>query len=161
MYLTNTRLDICFVVNTLSQFLVESRHVHLVVAKHVMRYLKGTLDYGLSYDGYHDFRLSGYTDSDWDGSVFDRKSTSRCCFSMGSAMISWQSRKQSSIALSTVEEEYIVACSASCEAIWLQKLLTSLFDLEMEATMILCDNQRCIKMEENPVFHDKSKHIEI
>jgi hypothetical protein len=76
MYLTNTRPDICFVVNTLSQFLVEPRHVHLVVVKHVMRYLKGTLDYGLSYDGDHDFTLSGYTDSDWARSVSDRKITS-------------------------------------------------------------------------------------
>jgi hypothetical protein len=76
-------------------------------------------------------------------------------------MISWQSRKQSSIVLNTVEAEYIVVCSASCEAIWLQKLLTDLFDLEMEATSILCDNQIYIKMTENLVFHDKSKHIEI
>ena len=59
------------------------------------------------------------------------------------------------------EEEYMVACSASCEAIWLRKLLTGLFDLEMEETMILCDTQSCIKMMENHVFHDKSKHIEI
>jgi hypothetical protein len=76
MYLTNTRPDICFVVNTLTQFLVEPRHVHLVAAKNVMRYLKGTLDCGLSYDGDHDFTLSGYTDSDWAGGVSDRKSTS-------------------------------------------------------------------------------------
>jgi hypothetical protein len=161
MYLTNTRPDICFAVNALSQFLVEPRRVHLVVAKHVMRYLKGTIDCGLSYDGDHDFRLSGYTDADWAGSVSDRKSTSGCCFSLGSAMISWQSRKQSSIALSTAEAEYIDACSASCEAIWLRKLLTGLFDLEMRATLILCDNHSCIKMTENPVFHDRSKHIEI
>jgi hypothetical protein len=161
MYLTNTRPDMCFAVNTLSEFLVEPRHVHLVAAKHVMRYLKGTLDCGLSYDGDHDFTLSGYTDSDWAGSVADRKNTFGCCFSLGSTMISWQSRKQSSIALSTTEAEYIAACSASCEAIWLRKLLTGLFDLEMKATTILCDNQSCIKMTENPVFHNKSKHIEI
>jgi hypothetical protein len=69
MYLTNTRPGICFAVNTLSHFLVEPRRVHLVAAKHVMRYLKGTMDYGLSYDGDHDFTLSGYTDADWAGSV--------------------------------------------------------------------------------------------
>jgi hypothetical protein len=161
MYLTNTRPDICFAVNTLSRFLVELRHVHLVAAKHVMWYLKGTLDCGLSYDGDHDFTLSGCTDSDWAGNVSDRKSTSGCCFSLGSTMISWQSRKQSMIALNRVETEYIAACSASCEAIWLLKLLTGLFDLEMEATTILCDNQNWIKMTENPVFHDRSKHIEI
>ena len=76
-------------------------------------------------------------------------------------MTSWQSRKQSNIALNTTEAEYIATCSSSCEAIWIHKLLTGLFDLEMEATVILCDNQSCIKMTENPVFHDKSKHIEI
>jgi hypothetical protein len=103
MYLTNTRPDICFVVNTLSQSLVEPRRVHLVAAKHVMRYLKGTLEFGLSYNGDHDFILSGYTDSDWTGNVFDRKSTSICCFNLGSTMISWQSRKLSSIALTTTE----------------------------------------------------------
>jgi hypothetical protein len=136
MYLTNTRPDICFAVNTLSQFLVQPRRVHLVVAKHVMRYLKGTMDYGLSYDGDHDFTLSGYTDADWAGGIADRKSTSGCCFSLGSAMISWQSRKQSSIALSIVEVEYIAACSTSYEDIWIRKLLTGLFDLEMRATAI-------------------------
>ena len=123
-----------------------------------MRYL---IDCGLSYDGDHDFTLSGYTDADWAGSVSDRKSTSGCCFSLRSAMISWQSRKQSSISLSTEEEEYIAACSASCEARWLRKLLIDLFDLEMRATLILCDNHSCIKMTENLVFHDRSKHIEI
>jgi hypothetical protein len=161
MYLTNTRPIICFVMNTLSQFLVEARHVHLVVAKHVMRYLKGTLDCGLSYDGDQEFRLSGYTDLDSARSASDRKITSGCCFSLGSAMISWQSRKQSSISLIMTEGEYIATCYASCEDIWLQKLLTGLFDLEMEATLILCDNQRCIKMTKNQMFHDKSKHIDI
>jgi hypothetical protein len=161
MYLMNTRPDICFVVNTLSQFLVEPRCVHLVAVKHVMRYLKGMIDYGLSYDKDYNFTLSVYTDSDWAGSVTNRKSTYGCCFSLGSAMILWQSRKQSNISLNTVEAEYIATCSASCEDIWLRKLQTGLFDLEMEATMILCDNQSCIKMIENHVFHDWSKHIEI
>jgi hypothetical protein len=161
MYLMNTRPDICFVVNTLSQFLVEPKRVHLVVEKHVMRYLKVMIDYGLSYDGDNNFTLSGYTDSDWVGSIVDRKSTSGCCFILGSAMILWKSRKQSSISLSRAEAEYIASCSASCEDIWLQKLSTGLFDLEMEETMILCDNQSYIKMTGNHVFHDRSKNIKI
>jgi hypothetical protein len=119
MYLTNTRLDICFVVNTLSQCLVEPRSVHLVAAKHVMRYRKGTLDYGLCYTGDHDFRLYGYTDSDWVESASERKITSGCCFSFESAMTSWKSRKQSSIALNMTEAEYIAACSTSYESIWI------------------------------------------
>ena len=76
-------------------------------------------------------------------------------------MISWFCRKQSSVSLSTAEAEYIAACFASCEAIWIRKLMTGLFNLELDTTVILCDNQSCIKMKENPAFHDRSKHIEI
>ena len=161
MYLTNTRPDICFAVNTLSQYLVQPRRVHLVAAKHVMRYLKGTIDFGLYYDGSHEYRLYGYIDVDWDGSISDRKSTSGGFYSLGSAMISWFRRKQSSVALSTAKAEYIEACSACCEAIWLRKMMSGLFNLELDTTIILCENQSCIKMIENPIFHDRSKHIEI
>src|SRR5271156_859681 len=145
MYLTNTRPDICFAVNTLSQYMVDPRRVHLIAAKHVMRHLKGTLEFGLCYSSDSEFRLFGFTDSDWAESTADRKSTSRCCFSLGSAMISWLSRKQSSISLSTAEAEYIAACTACCEAIWIRRLLAGLFDLRLVETTILCDNQSCIK----------------
>ena len=126
-----------------------------------MRYLKGTIDFGLYYDGSHEHRLYGYTDADWARSISDRKTTSGGCYSLGSAMISWFSRKQSSVALSIVEAEYIATCSASCEAIWLRKLMSRLFNLDLDTTVILCDNQIYIKMIENPVFHNRSKHIEI
>ena len=76
-------------------------------------------------------------------------------------MISWFSRKQSCVARSTSEAEYVAACSASCEAVWLRKLLSDLFDLQMDATCIYCDNQSCVKLLKNPLFHDNSKHIEI
>ena len=84
MYLMNTRLDICFVVNTLGQFFIDPRHVHLIAAKHILRYLKGIVDYGLRYDANQKINLEGYDDLDWAGSATDRKSTSRCRFSMGS-----------------------------------------------------------------------------
>ena len=77
MYLTNTRPDIFFVVNTLSQFLTDLRHVHLIAAKHILRYLRGIVDYGLKYEVNHKINLEGYVDSDWVGSAIDRKSTSR------------------------------------------------------------------------------------
>ena len=102
MYLTNTKPDICFVVNTLSQYLVEPRRVHPVAAKHVMRNLKGTIDFGLYYVGDLDYRLYGYTDADWVGSASYRKSTSCGCYGLGSTMISWFSKK-SSVSLSTTE----------------------------------------------------------
>jgi hypothetical protein len=76
-------------------------------------------------------------------------------------MTSWKSRKQFNISLNTAEAEYIAACSASCEAIWLRKLLTGLFDLEMDAIVIFCEKQSCINMTENLVFQDKAKHIQI
>ena len=119
MYLKNTRIDICFAVNTLSQYLVKPRRVHLIAVKHVMRYLKGTIDLGLYYERDHDYNLHGYTDSDWARSAANKKSTLGGCYCLGSAMISWFSKKQSSVALSTIEVEYIVACSACCEGIWL------------------------------------------
>jgi hypothetical protein len=76
-------------------------------------------------------------------------------------VISWLIRKQTSVALSTAEAEYIAASVANREAVWLWKLLAGLFDLELEPTLIHCDNQSCVKLSENPMFHDKSKHIEI
>ena len=76
-------------------------------------------------------------------------------------MISWFSRKQSCVALSTAEAEYVIDCLASCEAAWLRKLLSYIFDLQLDATCTHCDSQSCVKLSENPVFHDTSKHIEI
>ena len=105
-----------------------------------MRYLKGTIEFGLYYDGNHDYILYGYTDVDWAKSVSDRRSTLGGCYCLGFAMISWFSRKQSIVALSTTEAEYIATCFASCEAIWIWKLMSGLFNLELDTTVILCDN---------------------
>jgi hypothetical protein len=82
-------------------------------------------------------------------------------FSLGSAMISWGSRKQKSVALSTTEAEYIASCESCTEAIWLRKLISGLFDQVPNSTIIHCDNQSCIRLSEHPVFHERSKHIEI
>eukprot|EP00253_Pinus_taeda_P016132 PITA_16132 len=95
------------------------------------------------------------------GNVVDRKSTFGCCFSLGSASISWMSKKQKSVALSTAEVEYIAASMASCEVVCLLKLFSELFGFTLDTIVILCDNQRGIRLLENPVFHDRSKHIDI
>ena len=89
----------------------------MVVAKHILRYLKGTIIYGLRYDANQKVNPQGFVDSDWVEIAVDRKSTSGCCFSKGSVVISWFSRKQSCVALSTAVAEYVAACSASCEAV--------------------------------------------
>ena len=103
MYLMNTRLDICFVVNTL-------RHGHLMVAKHAVRYLKGTVDYGLKYEANQNINLEVYVDLYWAGSAIDRKSTSRCYFSMRSSVISWFSKMVSCMALSTAKAKDVATC---------------------------------------------------
>jgi hypothetical protein len=135
--------------------------VHWVATKHVLRYLCGTVDYCLDYLRGDGVRLVGYTDLDWAGCVNDRKSTSVCCFELGSAVVSWFNRKQKSVALSSVEAEYMAASQASCEAIWFRKLLVGLFGVQLRPAVIYCDNQSCIKLFKNLVFHDRSKHIEI
>ena len=90
-----------------------------VATKHVLRYLRGTVRYGMRYTSRSDLTLVSYLDSDWAGSVDDQKSTFECCFSLGSVVVSWFSRKQSTVALSMAEAEYIAACMAAREAIWL------------------------------------------
>jgi hypothetical protein len=99
--------------------------------------------------------------SDWAGSAVDMKSTSGCCFSLGLTVVSWFSRNQKSVALSFVKAEYMAASLASCEAIWLHKMLVGLFGQQLYSTVIHCDNQSCIKLPENPMCHDQLKQIEI
>jgi hypothetical protein len=105
--------------------------------------------------------LHGFTDADWAGSPTDRKSTSGAIFSIRSIVVSWYSRKHRSVALSSAEVEYMAASQAACEAIWMRKILVGLFGSHLDPTMIYCDNQSFIKLSINPVFHDRSKHIDI
>jgi hypothetical protein len=106
-------------------------------------------------------KLHGFTDAYWVGNPTDRKSTSGGIFSIKSTIVSWYSRKQRSVALSSVEEEYMVVSQATCEAIWMRKILVGLFGSHLYLTVIHCDNQSCIKLSINHVFHDRSKHIDI
>lgn len=161
MYLVKTRPDICFVVNNLSQFMVEPKRVHWVVARHILRYVCGIVRYELKYSRGEDVILKGFTDADWAGNLVHRKSTLGYCFSIGSWMISWCSRKQKLVALSSTEAKYMAANNVTCEAIWLRKFLVSLFRKRMEATKVYSDNQSFIKLYENLAFHDRSKHIDI
>jgi hypothetical protein len=124
---------------------VEPRHEHWIVAKKILKYLFGMLNYCLIYVSNSDIQLHGFTDSDWVGSAEGRKSTYGICFSLGFVMISWACRKQNSIALSTAEAKYIVACDACMEAVWLCNIISGLFDQVMDSIMIYCDNQSCVK----------------
>jgi hypothetical protein len=109
----------------------------------------------------YDIQLHGFIDSDWAGSADDRRSATWICFSLSFSTMSWASRKQKSVALNTAEAEYIAACDACTEAVWLRKLVSGLSDQVLNSTVIYCDDQSYVKLSENPVFHDRSKHIEI
>jgi hypothetical protein len=119
------------------------------------------MEYGIRYLGDGEVKMQGYLDPEWAGSATDKKRTPRCCFRLELAMISWFNKKQASIALSFAEAECMATSTTSCEAIWVRKLLAGLFDLELEPTIIYCDNESCIKLSKNPMFHDRSEHIEI
>jgi hypothetical protein len=101
-------MNICYAINALSQFMCEPKHIHMVVVKHILRYVRGTIAYGLRYTSSGGVMLHGYTDSDWMGSTMDRKSTSGYCFILGSTMISWSSRKQGSIAQSHPQSSTVI-----------------------------------------------------
>uniref|UniRef100_A0A803L0D4 Reverse transcriptase Ty1/copia-type domain-containing protein n=1 Tax=Chenopodium quinoa TaxID=63459 RepID=A0A803L0D4_CHEQI len=161
IYLTNTRPDIVHAVSIISSFMSEPSKAHLAAAKRILRYIKGTKSRGIMYKSEIDYKLIGYTDSDWAGSIDDRRSTSGYVFQLGSKSVSWSSRKQATVALSSAEAEYISATSAACEAVWLRRILKDLQQDTEGPTTIYCDNMSAIAMTKNPVFHSRTKHIEI
>ena len=161
IYLTHTRPDIVNAVSIVSRFMSEPSKDHLTAAKRILRYIKGTKSYGIMYETEKDFKLTGYTDSDWAGSVDDRKSTSGYVFQLGNKVVSWSSKKQATVALSSAEAEYIAATSAAREAVWLRRILIDLQHKQETPTTMFCDNMSTIAMTKNPVFHSRSKHIEI
>ena len=161
MYLTATRPDILYAVGVLSRFLSCAGEEHLVAAKRVIRYLKGTQSFGVKFTKVDNCRLQGFADSDWAGSVKDMRSTSGFCFTLGSGCFTWSSKKQEVVAQSAAEAEFLAATAAANHAIWLRKLMQ---DLEMEVegpTEILVDNQAALAISQNPVFHGRTKHFKI
>ncbi|KAM1032295.1 hypothetical protein ACFX2I_035891 [Malus domestica] len=160
LYLTATRPDIMYASSLLARFMHSPTNKHFGTAKRVLRYIKGTLDYGLEYVKGKKAMLIGFCDSDWGGSVDDSKSTSGYAFSFGSGVFSWVSVKQNCVALSTAEAEYISASEATAQAIWLRFVLEDFGELQTEATPMHCDNTTAIAITKNPVFHQKTKHID-
>ncbi|KAG6493460.1 hypothetical protein ZIOFF_048446 [Zingiber officinale] len=126
IYLTNTRPDIVHPVSVLSRFMSKPSKVHYAAAKRVLRFLQGTMKHGLRYVKESNNDLVGFTDSDWASSLEDRRSTSAYLFCLGSKVISWSSRKQNTVALSSVEAEYSAGTSAACEVVWLRRIMADL-----------------------------------
>ncbi|XP_074299655.1 secreted RxLR effector protein 161-like [Silene latifolia] len=118
-YLTHTRPDIAFPVSVVSRYMHNPTRQHFGAAKRILRYVAGTVNFGIWYTKVPNFKLVGFTDSDWAGCIDDRKSTSGNIFSLGSGAITWSSKKQETIALSSSEAEYIAATTAARQALWL------------------------------------------
>ena len=156
-----TRPDIAQAVGVVSKFCANPTQNHLTAAKRILRYLKATAYLGLSYKKCANGNLIGYSDADWAGDIDDRHSTSGNVFSFACGAVSWLSKKQATVALSTAEAEYVALSTATQEAIWLRRLLADVGEPPEGPTEIYEDNQGAISMAKNPVGHARTKHIDI
>ena len=158
-----TRPDICASVGVLSRFMTKPGQQHWTGVKRVLRYIKGTLNFSLKFEsiGEMQIRLSGYADADWAGDVDTRKSTSGYVFRIGSSTVSWSSKRQTVVALSTTEAEYVSLSYATQETVWLRKLLGSIGFDQHKSTILHEDNQSTIALIKNPKHHARTKHIDI
>jgi hypothetical protein len=158
----NTRPDISFATSIVAQYLANPGLRHWIAGKRILYYLKGTLDLGLLYKRTNQpLLLRGFSYANWAGSLDNRHSTSVYCFLLGKNIVSWASRKQRSVALSSIESEYMSLSKASIEAIWLRCLLNNIGCPQLQPTNIYVDNQSAIQLSKNPRFHDRRKHIDI
>ncbi|RVW77010.1 Retrovirus-related Pol polyprotein from transposon RE2 [Vitis vinifera] len=160
-YLTITRPDISFPVSVVSQFLQSPCDSHWDAVIRILRYIKSTPGQGVLYENRGHTQVVGYTDADWAGSPTDRRSTSGYCVFIGGNLISWKSKKQDVVARSSAEAEYRVMALATCELIWLRHLLQELRFGKDEQMKLICDNQAALHIASNPVFHERTKHIEV
>ena len=161
LYVTASRPDVMQAVGQVARFQASPKESHVLAVKRIFRYLKGTMDYGLWYPKGNEWTLVAYTDADWAGSVDDRKSTSGAAFYLGGCLVSWMSKKQSSVTLSTAEAEYIAAAACCTQVLWMKQTLQDIQVNYEEPISILCDNTSAINISKNPVMHLKTKHIPI
>ena len=159
---TRTRPDITFAVNNIARFSSNPTTQHWTAVKRIFRYLKGTIHLGLLYERNGLKKLIiGYSDADWGGDCNDHKSTSGYLFLVGGTAVSWRSNKQTCVALSTAEAEYMALASAAQEAVWMRQLSKDMKTDVCEPTVIFEDNQSAICMAKNPQLHGRAKHIGI
>jgi len=161
MYLTATRPDMMFVESLISRYMENPTELHLQAAKRVLRYLKGTTELGIFYRKGGDDKFVAYTDSDYAGDLDERKSTSGYVFLLSSGAVSWSSKKQPIVSLSSTEAEFIAVASCACQTLWLKGVLEKLGQKQAKPTSIHCDSSSTIKLSKNPVMHGRSKHINV
>ncbi|XP_074361822.1 secreted RxLR effector protein 161-like [Apium graveolens] len=161
-YLIHTRPGLAYSIGIISRFMERPTMLHYNAAKRVLRYVKGTINFELTYtkDSRNNL-VTGYSDSDLGGNIEDRKITGVMAFYLNEGLVTWVSQKQLCVALSSCEAEFMAATAAACQAIWLKKLLSQITGEETGPVTIYIDNRSAIDLEKNPVFHSRSKHINI
>jgi hypothetical protein len=161
LYLNTTRPYITFITQQLSQFLTKPTLTHYNAATRVLRYLKNNPGRGLFFPRDSSLHISGFSDADWAGCVDTRRSISGQCFFLGKSLISWRTKKQLTISRSSSEEEYRALAAATCELQWLVYLLNDLHVTCAKIHVLYCDNLSAIHIAANPVFHERTNHLEI
>ena len=159
-YLTFTRLDISFAVHQVCQYMLAPTSIHLAAAKRVLRYIKGTLHHGIEFTN-GPLSLSAYIDADWAGDPDDKRSTSGFLIYLGSNVITWSAKKQPTVSRSSTESEYRALAFASAELCWIRTLLKDLGIYINDPPILWCDNVSALAIASNPVFHARTKHIEV
>ena len=161
-YLVNTRPDIAFAVGVVSRYMEAPNKSHWSAVKRILRYLRGTIGYGCKYITGAELRplLLGFSDSDFAGDVEDRKSTTGVVYFLGGNMVTWASHKQRIVALSSCEAEYVAAAAAACQGVWLSRLIADMLGVKETPVKLLMDNMSAIALSKNPVYHERSKHID-
>jgi len=160
LYLTASRPDIMFSVCMCARYQAFPKESNLKIVKRIFRYISGTTNFGLWYPKGSSCHLVGFSDSDFVGCKSDRKSTSGTCHFFGNCLTSWHSKKKHSVALSTVEAEYVAVGSCCSQILWVKQQLLD-YDLKLGCVPIKCDNTSAINLYKNPVLHSMTKHIEI
>jgi len=161
LYLTNTRPDISFVVQQLSQFVSSLREPHMQQALRIIRYLKNAPGYGLLYKSNTSFQIQAFSDSDWATCATTRRFISGYCVFLGTSLVAWKSKKQTTASRSSSEVEYRTLAFLACELQWIQYLFQDLhFSIPTPYTAF-CDNNSAIHIAKNPTFHERTKHIEL
>ncbi|GJU36663.1 ribonuclease H-like domain-containing protein [Tanacetum coccineum] len=160
-YLTFTRPDLSYAVQQVCLYMHDPREPHFAALKRILRYVRGTVDFGLQLYASATTSLVGYTDADWAGCPSTRRSTSGYCVFLGNNLLSWSAKRQHTISRSSAEAEYRGVANVVAETAWLRNLLRELHSPLSTATLVYCDNVSAAYMSANPVQHQRTKHIEI
>ena len=161
IYLTITRPELCYAVHILSQFMQQPREEHMEAAKRVLRYLKGNPGQGILLRSDSNLQLYAFCDSDWGACPLTRRSLTGYFVTLGTSPISWKTKKQSTVSRSSAEAEYRAMATVTSEVIWIRSFLAAMGVFLQQLIKLFCDNQAALHIAKNPVFHERTKHIEI